>query len=102
MKKSLYLILLLAGLISICAAKVPLAWDHPDLSQVDHFKVYAFTGTTTNLVSTTTNLFATPNLPAGTYSFFITAVSPEGLESDPSNTVTATIPIKPFNNRLAP
>lgn len=95
MKTLILLISLLPALLR--AGEVTLAWDASPSTNVTAYRVYSWTGGTTNVLTTTgpAVIATVSNLTPGlTYSFFVTAVG-DGLESDPSNIVTATIPRRP-------
>ncbi len=96
-----------ASVASLVAGTVTLAWDPSPSPDVDRYKVYYGKGTNfvfaagnTNALSVTVTNQTTctvSNLTSGVWSFVATAlVSTNGLESDNSNEVEATMrPSKP-------
>lgn len=107
MKKIILSFCLTIGAIAAIGADVRLAWDKSDTASVTNYVFYAHTNslTATNLASAAVRLNAGTNLTArverlaaGRWWFVVTAVG-EGMESDPSNTVTVEVPEPPKNMR---
>src|SRR5258706_15298527 len=82
---------------AIADQSVTLAWDPSPDTNVISYNVYygPGTGNYTNLLSlgNTTNATVTGLLEGGTYFFVATAVDAIGLESDPSNEISYSVPV---------
>jgi hypothetical protein len=95
MKKllSLAAALFASAILHAQAASVTLIWEpSPDAATVVGYNVYQLGSPMTKVATTTTaTTVQVQNLVAGTsYSWFVTAVNKDGLESDPSNTASFT------------
>lgn len=86
----------LFGGASSFAAPLNLQWDVSQDPAVAGYKVYVFataTGSTNVVEVGNTNVVAVHDLePASNYRFFVTALSRDGIESDPSNEVQYSAP----------
>ena len=93
-----------ASVISLSAGTVNLAWDASTSPEVNRYKVYAVQGTNTvftagnanaTVTSTVTNvLVATlPNLVASAWTFTITAISTNNIESVNCSSVWTNVPV---------
>jgi hypothetical protein len=85
--------------------RVKLEWEPSWDSMVTGYKVYCREATSTNLLvadaGKATTFTITNLLEASTYGFYVTAYTDDGLESDPSNTLEATMPLGPLDMDLA-
>ncbi len=99
MKTLLFLFLLAFAIGCARAGPVEFLWDDPDnpAGTVDHYEVWLKTegGEFTRVGSPLVMKFLTSSLPGGKYAVRVTAVSPEGLSSEPGNTVNFTVPASP-------
>lgn len=100
--KSLLALLLLC--LPLCAATVELEWDDPEnaAGSVQRYGVYLKTGDGefVQVGSSITRQYLFQALAPGNYQARVTAVSAEGLQSLPSNTITFTAPAAPANLRI--
>lgn len=105
MKKLLSLALLCVTMVTSYARPVELEWDD-DLNPPNSVAKYGMylkgNGQTnfTKVAEPTVLNHTFANLAPGQYSFYVTAISAEGLESEPSNTLTLTIPAAPGKLRI--
>jgi hypothetical protein len=82
------------------AGDIPLIWNYPaPPPDLGGFRLYSG-----RVGTTTTNVFSVPKtqltytvttLPPATYWFYVTAITTNGIQSDPSNLVIASIPAAP-------
>lgn len=89
--------LLVLGEISSMASSVKLAWDPNQEPEVTGYRLYygVTGGALTNSIDAgNVTTVSVPELQAGqTYNFHVKAYTTEGIESDPSNEVTYTVPV---------
>lgn len=107
MKKLLTFSAITAAAFALTAAQSPgtfsttLTWDPYTDTNASSLRLVVRTGaqfTTTNIYTITNleqNVITIPTSIGATYRALLIAVSPTGLESDPSNEITWTNPIKP-------
>ena len=96
----IFFVLLLAACTAMAGAR--LTWDpNPVIEGVSKYVIYHSStpiGGFTNFAEVPAMLlpaFPLPPLRSGAHFFFVTAVSTNGLESDPSNQVLAPVPNPP-------
>ena len=94
--KTTTLLLLLIVVEIARAASVTLAWDPNTEPDIAGYRLYYGTpaGNFTTVVNTgnTTNTTVEGLQPGATYAFYVTCYNTSGLESEPSNVVTYTVP----------
>jgi hypothetical protein len=98
--RSLLVVCLLVALVTPLAAaqRLTLMWDPSEDPSVTGYKVYyeeVGSGITNVVDAGESNTVTLTNLaPTLTYRFYVSAYNAEGLESDPSNVLQLTIPLR--------
>lgn len=81
------------------ASQVSLAWEPSPDADVTAYRLYwggaAGTWTNHHALGNVTNAVFSDLTPGGRYYFVVTALNTAGLESDPSNEVSYSVPTKP-------
>jgi len=100
MKKLLSAFLLLV--CTACASTFTLQWDSSPSAGVAKYKLYASTNLSNwfSFTNTTALTVVVTNLSPAKYWLYATAVSTNGIESDPSNVIAADIPSSPATLRI--
>jgi hypothetical protein len=101
----LVLLLLLSVLPLGAGQKLTLAWDRSVDASVTGYKLYyrelAATNYTQVDVGNTNVCRLSDLLETRTYTFYVTCYNAAGLESDPSNSVSYTVPLAPLRPSIA-